>query len=148
MAVKGSCVKSTTRYQELGITAYTWVATADAAGDCTDNDVVDADWLHYKVSGTIISVLITYTDCDNAYDFYVKDSQGIDILKAKGVNLANAATGAGNRFCPMLTSDLTNEGMPMVLIDETLEFVGDEMGNVKVGAITLFVKDIENPRFR
>lgn len=148
MAAKGSCVKTKTRYDEIGMTAYTWTATADASGDAHDNASADAEWFHYGVSGILMSVLVTYDDCDANYDFYIYDSQLFDLLKAKGTNLQNSAAHANNRFCSMLTTDLTNVGMPVVLVDETLEFLGDEMGNATSGAITLFVRDFTDPKFR
>ena len=143
MAAKGSCVSNILRRGD--IIALKWTLTGDGNGDADENGSADVEWFLGPVYGEVVGVEIEYTDASNGYDLYIKDHMGIDILKGQGVGLANDAADAGNRFCPTNKSQdigtATNaQGSPIILWNETLEAIGDDMGNGLISAITVFVR--------
>lgn len=144
MAAKGSCVSNVLYHGD--IVGYKWTLTADASGDADENASGDKEWFLGPIYGTVVAVEVEWTDAEANYDLYVKDGNGIDILKGLGVNLAASASDAKNRFCPLNTSQElvatsgVYGGMPIYLWNATLEAIGDEMGNGKISAITVFVR--------
>lgn len=143
MAAKGSCVSNVLYHGD--VIGYKWTLTSDASGDADENGSADVEWFLGPIYGSVIAVEVEYTDAATGYDLYLKDSNGIDILKGLGVGLVNSAADAGNRFCPLNVSQelVTDAGvygaMPIYLWNTTLEAIGDDMGNAKTTAITIFV---------
>lgn len=142
MAAKGS-VEKTVDFKR-NICHVKWVWTADGSGDVDENGSADPSFFFTVAQPMfLVGVTIGYTSGDNNYDVYVKDSQGIDILKGLGVNLANSASDSGNRFCPVNTSQdigtATNaSGTPIILMDEDIEIIVDEAGAGHIGTLHLY----------
>ena len=119
--------------------------TGDASGDADENASADPEWFYPGAYGYVVGVAIDWTDASTGYDVYVKDSNGIDILKGLGVGLINSAIHATNRFCPVNTSqdigtDTNAQGNPITLFNDTLECIGDDMGSGLITTVKLYIK--------
>lgn len=143
MAAKGSAVKTITRHPQDKITAITWTLTANADGDADgDTIALGPNFFQTGLTGTIIGCMVDWTDATANYDFYLKDARGFDLLQGLGVDMAGDDSDADHRFCPALPTNVTNHGVPLTLINETVEIIGDEMGNGKISSITIYIADI------
>lgn len=137
MAAKGSVTKTVTK--KGNFIKVVWTLTSDASGDCDENGSAGATFFYTGAYGVLRSVQIqagVAQPSDN-YDIYVKDANSFDILHAQGVNLTGATK---YRFCPKLAGNVTNEGADIVLFNDTIEVIGDEMGNAKNAVVTLVIE--------
>jgi len=129
-APEGTCTRTILRRGD--IIECSWKLVCGANGWAI-GDTGEYEWIYSGVYGELVGVTIEWKSAAANYDLYVKDANGIDILRALGVNLPASASHVRNRFCPIDDSQNIgggnySKGEFIKFFNETLTVSGLQFG--------------------
>ncbi len=157
MAVKGSA--TVTKTKKGNLTIIKWDYILDAAGKLEDVGTVT------NVSGIVLGLKFVPaqpTPVADTYDLLVLgigegDGYEWDICMALALNMPGAGNSAGFWCCPLVTTNVTNQGKPIYLRDETITLqsgtvigTSTDIGGsaVAYGTVYMYLDDLPETHWR
>lgn len=123
----GTCTVTTD--SDMGVAQVKWSWTCTSGGAVSGEGAI-------RVSGVVLGVrFVPGSGVTNLYDVYIKDSNDVDILGARGVDLSSTASTSTNYRTPLTGTD----SHKIVLMEQTLTPTVAAAGDAKSGTIYLYL---------